>query len=696
MALAYLNYQRSANDRHYFVADIGTNAFFQIKIGKQKRRYQGLELVDEEVFTSPILALNKARHRLNGRFTLPLPIALFQDRASFVQLLSYRTPDKVGPALSAVLQVRLPAADLSELFPNLALSIPQAAVEPYRVRNKAFTYQEPDISESLFWNQLLNALPGIVEQAIPVVRQLVGGDRSGSSGGGGSSSGGSGSSTHDLINAIAQLVQTITSNNTNGATSSPETGATDDSASSSGDTTTPATPATAESASYYGLTPSLAQVACRTISPDTLDIIQDRPQQLGKVVNDSLLRLGSQPRASYQYAEAKVAWAPIIAAVAPYVKDILALGNQNEADQRRHLERLVELLNDPSLTALMATMSHVPSGRAFTPDDRIYIDTNHLPKIELQQKERVVYRHGQALTIPFKLATDHPDPPARPIPKAIVEAKIQDPDSMSILWEKEFRLKDVFLNSMVNAIMVLPEESANLPVNTDLKVEITIVWHGKQPGNVYGTIKNQFITLVKAAIFDRIGDSVGDSIPLNDIVQHRRFWHKVWQGGYTESRRWNIDFDAKYYYALDLVEVEPARLETRVKIIEDNAHAGQAMPDRRRVRAKLKSGMELTLDMLNQLLPAHGHPALSADELEALKSAGLQTYLNQTARAHLEFRGRSGDTGTLWVYPELTIHQIQILRISQTNEQGQVLGVDKQTLHFPRPSSIHFIGTQSE
>jgi hypothetical protein len=691
MALAYLDYQRSANDRHYFVADIGTNAFFQIKIGKQKRRYQGLELIDEEVFVSPILELKQARHALNSRFTLPVPQALFQDRASFIQLFSYRTPNQVGPALSAVLRVNQPTADLSDFLPNLALSNTKAAVEPYHVRNKAFTYQEPGISESMFWGQLLNALPGIVEKAVPVISRLVGGGRSS---GGGSSAGGASSSTNELVNAIAQLIQNLTGNQGDGTASSPATGG--GSASAGGDTATAEAPAAAASVSYYGLSQSLAQVACRTISPDTLDIIQDQPQQLGKVVNDSLLRLGGKPRAHYQYAEAQVAWAPIIAAVAPLVKDILQMGGQDQADQRRHLERLVELLNDPSLTALMAAMSTEPAGRAFTPDDRIYIDTNHLPKISLQQKERVVYRHGQALTIPFQLATDHPHPPARPIPRLIVEVTIQDPDTMAVLWQKDFRLKDVFLNSPITTVSILPEESVNLPVNQDLKVEITALWRGKNQGKVYGTVKNQFITLVKAAIFDRIGEKVGASIPLNDIVQHRTFWHKVWQGGYTDSRRWNIDFDAKYYYALELTEKEPARLETRIKILEDNAQAGQNVPDRRRVRAKLKAGMELTLEILNQLLPEQGYPALSADELEGLKSAGFQTYLNQTARAHLEFRGRSGDTGTLWVYPELDIHQIQVLRVSQTNEHGQVLGVDQQTLHFPRPSLIHFIGTQSE
>lgn len=730
MGLAYLKYQQSDRNNHYFLADIGTNSFFQIKIGQQKRRYRGLELIDEVFFTSPILKSERANPILT-RFTLPMPHSLFQNRDNYIQLWSYRTPDKLGPALSPVLRSPLRpvnsshsaiAPSITDIFPNLSLSTTQTAVESYNITNQAFSYQEEGMSESMFWNQLLSALPGIVEKAVPVITQLAGsGSRATRPSATPSASQAGQRNADELIMAIAHLIQSINHSNRTPASSASTPSTTPATA----PVTTPsASSTTSQAASFisppvygpYGLNRSLAQVAQLTISPDTLNLIQDHPQQMGKVLNDSILRLGNQPRARYDYttaanyfaadystpnySSATVAWAPIIAAVAPYVKDILELGNKNNAEQHRHLERLVELLNDPALTALMATMSHVPAHRAFIADSRLYIDTDHLPKVALHQKERVVYHHGQALTIPFKLATHHPDPPARPIPKAIVEVTIQDPETMSVLWKKDFRIKNVFVNSMVKAITILPEESQNLPVNTDLKVEIAFLWPGRDRHKVYGVVKNQFVTLVKEAIFDRIGEKVGPSIPLNDISLHRPFWHKVWEGGYTESRRWHIEFDAKYYYAVDFEADEPSRLETRLQIIEDNARpentSDSQMPGRRKVRARLKSGMELTLEMLNSMLTSKGHPAIAPFELSSFKTPALQNYLNQTARAHLELKGKSGDTATLWVYPELDIHQVHMLRISQTNELGQVLGMEKQTLYFPRPSAIHFIGAISK
>ena len=427
-----------------------------------------------------------------------------------------------------------------------------------------------------------------------------------------------------------------------------------------------------------------------------MDILRDNPRQMGMVLNDSILRMGGRSRVQYPYSEAKVAWAPIIAAVAPYVKDILEIGNKADADQRRHLEKLVELLDDPSLTALMATLSTTRPPRAFKPDPRIHIDTENLPRVRLRQKERVVYKRGSTLKIPFRVSTDHPNAPARPIPRAIAQATIQNTDTMAVLWEKEFRLTDVHLNKDVRAIEILPEESRNLAANVDLKLEITLRWRGKDNRTVYGAMKNQFITLVDDVVFDQVGEKVGESVALSDVVAHRPFWHKVWEGGYAESRRWHVDFDVKYFYAVDADAEEPSRLETRVLVAEDNAVAGEEMPGRRRVRAKLKAGMELTVGMLSDLLADQGHPAPSAEHVEALRQPEFEKYLNQVARVHLELKGKSGDTATLWVYPEIDIHNVQLLRVSQTNEDGQVLGMTKETVLFPRPSSVHFIGTQSE
>ena len=68
--------------------------------------------------------------------------------------------------------------------------------------------------------------------------------------------------------------------------------------------------------------------------------------------------------------------------------------------------------------------------------------------------------------------------------------------------------------------------------------------------------------------------------PSTDYEVMRPAWDKI-----RERLPQPVDADAE----------EPTRLETRVLVAEDNAAAGEEMPGRRRVRAKLKAGMELTI-----------------------------------------------------------------------------------------------------
>ncbi|MEM6697336.1 MAG: hypothetical protein AAF599_03000, partial [Bacteroidota bacterium] len=89
-------------------------------------------------------------------------------------------------------------------------------------------------------------------------------------------------------------------------------------------------------------------------------------------------------------------------------------------------------------------------------------------------------------------------------------------------------------------------------------------------------------------------------------------------------------------------------------------------------------------------------PALEEEKLQALKCKELQNYYNQVARINVEMKGRSGDTGTLWTYPEVCIHQVHLMRPSEVNEIGQVIKLEEEIVQFPRPASIHFIGTKSE
>ena len=630
----------------------------------------GMEVVDQVRFESPIRrSPHTEMHGIQTRFSVPVPEHIFSDRNRYVQLWTYRTPDREGPAASSVLLLNMAVPGANDLFPGLALSA--SDMKSYSFRSSPFSYDEKDLSEGMFWGSLLKALPGIVKTVAPVVGSLFGGKKKP---GNNNKAGGGGGKA--LLDSIMQVLQSISSEGGQKAEEAPPT-------------------SQASSMTYMGESSEaeLSQFASYCVSKDTLDIIKDNPRQMGMVLNDSALRMGNYPRTHYNFSEGQVAPAAV-AAVAPLVKGILELGLKGDAQHNKHLERLVELLNDPSLTALLASMSAPQKIRRFITDERVYIDTSALKKVELQNKLRVVYQQGETLCIPFKLASDHPNVPVRPIPRLIVQATIQDASQMVVLWEKEFRVKDVPFNSVLDVIKVLPEETKNLPVNEDLKLEITAYWQSKDGRNTYGTLKNQFITLVDQLVFNRFGQKEGDTLSLNDVVQHRAYWHKVWEGRLEDARRWHIEFNTRYYYAVDLKEDEPAHLDTKIKIVDrDNTSESS---DRRKVRAKMKAGMELTLEMLNELLPENNRQALSEAQLDALRTPELGSYLNQMAEAQFEFKGRQDETASLWVYPEIDMHTVHLLRSDQVDKNGQVTEMSEEAVVFPRPSVLHFIGTKVE
>ena len=53
----------------------------------------------------------------------------------------------------------------------------------------------------------------------------------------------------------------------------------------------------------------------------------------------------------------------------------------------------------------------------------------------------------------------------------------------------------------------------------------------------------------------------GSIVPLNDMAKFRPFWHKVWQGSFT-SDFYKVDFEGKYYYALETSREGNAPIET--------------------------------------------------------------------------------------------------------------------------------------
>lgn len=686
MALAHLKYRRLSGNDYFFEADTGTNAFFQFKIGKERRQFRGLPVLDEVVFESPVLRVPRMENQvLRTDFPLKIPGQLFSREGRYIQLWSFKDETGKSPALSSVVLVNPTfGRHHFEPLPTLNLSLATINMETIDVKNKPFDYREVPVSESMFWGALLSALPTVVSAAAPLLQGLFGG------GGGGNSNAtpaatpapSSGNSA-ELVQTIADIVKSLIGNNSNGTPAAA--------------VATP--PATTEAVAAAAASQSLAlnALASRMFSEEALQELRGNPEMLYKNLNDSVLRISKSQKVEFNgYSEAKIL--PAIAALAPIVKEILELGLQGDKEKNRHLESLLAALNDPLILPILQSVSQsmptIPEIK-FRFDDKFKLEFSQLHFQDLDGKKKSLYAPNRSLYFPIKITTDHPNPPQRPFPKAIIQVVVQDSDSMEVLLRKNFKFKDVFLNTVIKYIYLTPQETSHFPKNKNLKIEISFIWKSRNNQINRGILKNHLFCLTEEYIFDRIGEKIGEDIPLNDIVQHRPFWHKVWEGGFTNSQRWEIDFDVKYYYALNIKETGLSKLETRKMNIEDNATSENTAPPRRKIRAKLKSGLELSLESLNKLMPTLAQTSLNENILNKLKSPSLKKYFNQVARVGVELKGRSGDTGALWTYPEISLHNFHFKKVETVNDLGQITQLKEEMVVFPRPVSIHFIGTKS-
>ena len=110
MALAILTFDEDAGfdgpegGRAQFVAEIGTNRFFQWAVGDGNvTRTDGLNVLANRKHVSDVMGPIEEASR--GRVSFSVPGELFDRENQHVQLMSYRTADRTGPAISDVVTV---------------------------------------------------------------------------------------------------------------------------------------------------------------------------------------------------------------------------------------------------------------------------------------------------------------------------------------------------------------------------------------------------------------------------------------------------------------------------------------------------------------------------------------------------------------------------------------------------------------
>src|ERR1700730_2956485 len=103
MSLAILQVTDKNPDRYTFHIDTGSSPWWELVIGEAVATRNNAEFVDGASLRLPLKG-PEPNSLKTGR-DIALPSALFDEQKRFIQLFSYKTKEKKGPAFSAVVEV---------------------------------------------------------------------------------------------------------------------------------------------------------------------------------------------------------------------------------------------------------------------------------------------------------------------------------------------------------------------------------------------------------------------------------------------------------------------------------------------------------------------------------------------------------------------------------------------------------------
>jgi hypothetical protein len=728
MALAVLRFEEADGDVVSFHVDIGQNRYYQYQIGDDEARDGGGFAVlanprhQSEIF-GPL------RPSALGRTSLEIPMSLFGRDLRFVQLTSYREPPDIGAAISEI--VETPFAVLSPGLPRdeeprrdkeyepaprrrlqrtykewgaqtmqrqmqrpprtpinvqgdngangygaaFAHTESRYAGAPYAA---PFAYREARYSDAMF----LPAIGSLLSSALPIVTKVISGlggaggignilgSLFGGGGGGignilGGLFGGGGAApanpsganpqsvTPDLARQIVELIQSLAAPQQTATASAGQKAAGKSlsrSLSGSGYSQQMVAPA------VLAALPALAPLLEKALNPQTINAVMDHvgPKATMGAITDAVKDIGGLNIQAYQN-------------ILDHIQS-----NMPSSDTTPLLNHLL------AVTASLSEPSILPSYRRV---ESVRMDFAPQKSVMLRGREQTVYRSDSPQGLAFPLTIDTP----RPIRNATLYLCVKETETLRVVAEKQWETSNVATGPLSETPRLSRSEMGGLLPGTEYLVCAYLVWRTKQ-GELIGTSRTQSVHIAGEYLYQGV-ETGGEIVPLNDVEKFRLYWHKVWQDSFTrEKRRW--EWDCKYYYALHTDGGESERLET---VTEETPGAG------RRIEGRMKSGLRLSLSGLNALLPQiSSRPMLNAAQMEALSAPSTTAAFGRAARSKAQFRGSEGDSVALWVYPEMRIQPIVLLRMGAPDGNGLVTEFTEETAHFPIPALAHFVGVSTE
>lgn len=705
MALAIIDFILFDRSHAQFTIDTGTNPFYRVKIGRSVSDNEGIRLVDEVSYTSPMQRSQTGEFMLNTARQIGIPSGHFDRDNCYVQLFSFKTQDGRSPAWSEV--VKVPVGFKNAVKGNYLLSLSQNIPGMADTFNNCRSVEQPPaLSQQESLEDIL--LNGIKVVAPVVLGLLAGGDQAGAGAAGGKtdaagkSDGLAGILKPDVLNNLLHSLLSSFAPAATNSTSKSQSLAT----SASLDDGNRFEPTAQEYARpfIFGIDDALLATLAGPIIKEGLSML---PQ---------LLNAQNQARQQKQAATNKL------------ITDLLADTNKRlmlqqildhqgssgatgaaGAGQSADVAQLLQLIQQAAATAPAADTSAAKSlslpgetenydytSFSLSASSNLVFDQG--TTIQWNGAKKAVYNRTSPAIFKVRLAV--PDPaPKNPLDKAIFTFTFREIDSQKTALQKTFKQKNVAANAFIDFLFT-KEEMASLPTNKSLMLFAEIRWLTSAKKEIKALGSTEVIVVSGYFVKDQ-GKTVSEERELNDMKVYRAFWNKVWEApvldatstpknGYKKYS-WELNANMKYMFNLTAKHDSNGLLQT--KILQASKDP-DSLTDK--TEGRMKGGIELSVAELNKLASLWGkQTALPDDKLEALNNIDFAKSNSAELIYNVKLKGKAGERGMVWVLPVLKLISVTLGKIKTTLPSGQVSETEEEIVQFPIPVAGRIIGLKS-
>ena len=654
--------------------DLGSNRYYQYSIGDDSTtRDNGFPVLDTPTFTSPVLG--PLPESSFGRLLLEVPSTRFDRDHRTIQLTSFRTKLRDGPAVSepqhvtvtspargdfplpvwgddsSLPHLRAPAPSLRQ--PMNTHSMDASPPAPWRYAEPMGYREVRPMSSAMFLGQLLPMLASVIGKVAPIISAIAkspaGAPTAGAPATGGTATASPSLLTPETIKLLTDLLQQLAA----------------PAASTTKSLSVPQRYVEATEYSHAAIAPALLAALPalmplleKVLTPETVKAILDTANPT-----------------------------KIIGAVTDSVKEIGKLGLDFDKQSNEHLRALNPMGVHGAVDELLQGMGFASSATPGATKERSEPAYRRVESVELNfvgaspvmihGRSRVCYRKGEDIAFAFDVKTP------RTISDASVAVLVKDPSTRNILVRKRIAVTQIVNGRLPARIAFSGDDLKSVASGEEYLVCAYLTWKNAR-NKIIGTSRTQMITLIGEYIFDRVEH--GSVVPLNDVAKFRPFWHKAWQGSF-DTALFKVDFEGKYIYALEPKRTANAPIETTLSSEGSEGHVR---------KARLRTGMTTSLSALNALIPLISNgQSLNEAQLSALSASDFVARFNTGARFNAVLSGRPGVTAALWIYPEVNLHEVVLFKAASIDADAHVRELVEERVKFPIPVTVHVIGTRS-